>query len=341
MMTNLDLIKEFDNGKRLIHGSAHPTLKNQDLIEYNELSINSNGGTELTTRRIFDGLDRDLLSNFQIITSRVRELDPLRKKILHLHDLPGDPESDHLRDPVLRQRFDKLVFVSNWQYQQYRDYLGVPFDLQSTVIENGIDPADWIDKPKDKIRLIYSSTPHRGLNILIPVFVELAKTDPDIELDVYSSFGVYGWSERDQTYAELIDMCKTHPQINYFDARPHEEVLAAYQRAHILAYPSIWLETSCRVLMEAMSAGCMCIHPNYGALPETSGGLTMMYGGDNNLQEHAGIFAAHLKYAIDNIRNNDLSGLLKYIKSYADARYSWKNIITKWNSLLISMMEER
>lgn len=317
-------------------------LKNQEFIELNELNRESNGGTELTTRSLFDRLNAEDLDGIQIITSRVRDLQEDKLKILHLHDLPLDPESTHLSDSDLRERFNKLVFSSDWQYQQFRDYLGVPYDTKSAVILTGIDPIPLVEKPKDKIRLIYTSTPHRGLELLVPVFIELAKHNPDIELDVYSSFGIYGsqWKERNKPYERLFDLCRKHPQINYHDWVPNNEVREAYQRAHIFAYPSIWQETSCRSLIEAMSAGCVCVHPNFSALAETSGGLTVMYDGTHDLQDHVNIFANTLLYSIENVRKIDLTAMKGFVKSFADTRHSWDNVIRKWKGMIYSLKLE-
>lgn len=309
-------------------------MRNQELIQTNELNKNSNGGTELTTRRLYDFLDPEDLEGVQIITSRVRDLEEGKKRILHLHDLPGDPESLHLADENLRNRFDKIVFSSHWQYQQFRDQLGVPYDSRCVVIETGIDPLQFREKPKDKIRLIYTSTPHRGLELLVPVFMELAKHHNDIHLDVYSSFGIYGWEERDKPYEPLFGAIKEHPQMTYHGWQPNDVVRAAYEDAHIFAYPCIWQETSCRSLIEAMSAGCLSVHPNYSALPETSGGLTHMYNGTDNRLEHMHIFANALHNAIINFRHDDWSDGLRYIKSYADAKHSWQGIGVKWKQLL-------
>jgi len=313
---------------------------NEDLIELNELNKNSNGGTELCTRGIYNRLTREEITGVQLITSRVREIDNTRVKILHLHDLPGDPESSHLKDPENRAKFDKLVFVSNWQYQQYRDYLGVPYDHKSCVIENGIEPIPFNTKPKDKIRLIYTSTPHRGLEILVPVFCALAEKYPEIELNVFSSFGIYGvdWEKRDLQYKPLFDKMRDHPQINYHGWVDQETIRLAYQQAHIFAYPCIWPETSCRSLIEAMSAGCLSVHPNFGALSDTCGGLTIQYDGDHtDMNMHANIFAHTLMYAIENIKNNDLTQLLTFIKAYADLRFSWDSVMPKWKGLIASL----
>jgi UDP-glucose:(glucosyl)LPS alpha-1,2-glucosyltransferase len=343
--TNMDLINKsgFEKAPKTFKAPADPNLNNQDLIELNELNQASNGGTELTTRKLFDCLTREELEDIQIITARVRELDENRIRIYHLHDLPLDPEASHLKEESSRNRFHKLVFSSNWQYQQYQNYLGVPYSNHSMVIETGIDPIPLVEKPKDKIRLIYTSTPHRGLEILVPVFVELAKRNPDIELDVFSSFGIYGpgWEGRDAQYEPLFKICREHPQINYHGWADQETVRAAYQKAHILAYPCIWPETSCRSLIEAMSAGCLAVHPNFSALSDTAGGLTLQYGGDStDINVHANIFAHTLMYAIENMRVNDMTPLLSYVKSYADMRFGWDNIAIKWKSLIASLKAE-
>ena len=318
-------------------------MNNQDLIELNELNKESNGGTELTTRNLFHRLSSDELDGIQIITARVRDLDPDRIKIYHLHDLAGDPEASHLQDPASRARFQKLVFSSNWQYQQYRDYLGIPYSNHSTVIETGIEPIPLVDKPKDKIRLIYTSTPHRGLEILVPVFCALAEKYPNIELDVFSSFGIYGpgWQGRDEAYKPIFDRMKEHPQINYHGWADQETVRAAYQRAHIFAYPCIWPETSCRSLIEAMSAGCLAVHPNFSALADTSGGLTVQYDGDHEDQNlHANIFAHTLMYAIENVQKNDITNMMSFVKAYADSRFGWDSVIPKWKGLIASLKEQ-
>ena len=74
--------------------------------------------------------------------------------------------------------------------------LGVPYD-NCHVMRNAIDPVptNLIKKPdtKEQIRLIYHTTPHRGLELLVPVF-EFYKEYDNSYLDVFSSFEIYGWN---------------------------------------------------------------------------------------------------------------------------------------------------
>ena len=134
---------------------------------------------------------------------------------------------------------------------------------------------------------------------------------------------------------------KEHPQINYHGWADQETVRAAYQRAHIFAYPCIWPETSCRSLIEAMSAGCLAVHPNFSALADTSGGLTVQYDGDHEDQNlHANIFAHTLMYAIENVQNNDITNMMSFVKAYADTRFGWDSVIPKWKGLIASLKEQ-
>ena len=317
-------------------------MSNHDLMERNEINKNSKGGTELLQERLYDGkVPRELLEDFQIVFSRARELDDSKSKIYYCHDLPEDPESKRLSDPMFRKKFDKFVFVSSWQMQQYNTVRGVEYG-QSVVIKNSIKPIDINvinKKPGEKIRLIYTPTPHRGLEILVPVFMKLAETDPNIELDVYSSFKLYGWQERDEQFKEIFEQCKSHPQINYHGSVSNEELRAALPKADIFAYPSIWKETSCLCLIEAMSAGLLCIHPNIAALPETSMGLTWMYQWSEDKNQHASTFYHVLAQGVNVMRNNreQIKQDLYLQKVQTDRTHNWEGKAQEWTGLLESI----
>lgn len=309
-------------------------------MEVNELSKNARGGTELMLERLHGSLPEDLLSKFQIIPSRVRELDSTKKKIYWAHDLPGDNEAQFLKDAAAREQFDLLVFVSNWQYQQFRDYLGVPFDSNSIVIENGIVPFERKPKPTTgPINIIYFTTPHRGLELAWPAFKHLFdSTDLDIHFHVYSSFSIYGWSERDAPYEKLFDEIRQHPGATYYGAVSNEEIRKVLPDMHILAYPSIWEETSCLQLIEAMSAGLICVHSNLGALPDTSGGLTWMYQFDQDLTIHANRFANILGIAIENVISPGVQKQAEFAQLYANIRFDWQRKASAWKATLEGML---
>jgi len=306
-------------------------------FEVNEISKNSKGGTELMRMGLEERLPAELLEDFQIICSRVRNIEDDKIRVYWLHDLPEDPETNHLKDSDSRDRFHKMVFCGNWQYTRYRDYLGVPHDDSAIVLETAIDPITFESKPKDEVRLVYTSTPQRGLELLVPIFIELCKKHDNIVLDVFSSFNIYGWAESDKPYEKLFEMCRDHPKINYHGAQPNEVVREALKKAHILAYPSIWMECNSRSVIEGMSAGMLCVHPNLAGLPDTSGGMNFMYQWDPDKQKHARKFYTALSNAIDIVHTEDISNYLRLVKMYTDSRYNWTKVASQWQDLLMEL----
>jgi glycosyltransferase involved in cell wall biosynthesis len=303
-------------------------------MEENEISIKSNGGTEQTKRMVAAHLPAGLTDDFQIICSRVRKIEEDKIRVYWLHDLPHDPETNHLKNASSRDRFHKLVFCGNWQYNQYLNVLGVPSSDKNAVIDTPIIPIEPIVKPTDEVRLIYTSTPQRGLALLVPVFIELAKKYPNIKLDVFSSFSIYGWGQADDQFKELFDACRSHPQINYHGSQPNEVVREHLQRAHIFAYPSIWQECNSRALIEAMSAECLCIHPNLAGLSDTSGSITSMYQFIEDPSMHANHFYGLLDQSINIVHQEHARNYLRFVKNYADIRFNINNVAQQWTSLL-------
>ena len=133
-------------------------------IDDNGDVVAARGGTEMMKEGLFERLDPHLVSQFNIICSRVRDISEDKKNILWLHDTWDDPESQHLSNVESRNRFAKLVFVSNYQFQTYQAAHGIRYG-EASILKNAITPIDITpeDKESDVIRLIYHTTPHRGL----------------------------------------------------------------------------------------------------------------------------------------------------------------------------------
>ena len=57
----------------------------------NEVNKNAHGGSENMMEQLLEFLPDSYSDKFQIILSRVRELDEDKVRILYLHDLSNDP----------------------------------------------------------------------------------------------------------------------------------------------------------------------------------------------------------------------------------------------------------
>lgn len=312
-----------------------------DIVR-NELTKNAMGGSELMAGRLMASLPNSLLKEYQIILSRVTDqLDPSKIRILWCHDLSNDPQSNHLANGGWN-KFHLIVFVSYHQRQQFIDRYNIPYS-KTTVLQNAIEPFDRSKRTLGKqIRFIYHTTPHRGLEILVPVFQKLCEDYNNIHLDVYSSFGVYGWKERDKPYEGLFKIIEDDPNMTYHGGTDNDSIRKALLSADIFAYPCIWPETSCLALMEAMSAGVICVHSNLGALPETAANCTYMYNYTEDMSQHANIIYQILHSMLGNINNGNktFEAKTQMASDYASAFYDWNLRALQWKSLLEGLLNE-
>jgi len=314
------------------------------MIDRNEVNANSKGGTELSMGELESRLDTNVLTKFQVIPSRFRGLKDGLIPIYWVHDTEDDPEMNHLADGGWK-KFERIVFVSNWQMQRFIQKFNIPWS-KCVVLPNAVDPfpkpeaLDW----SGQIRFVYHTTPHRGLNVLVGAFDALSKVYPNVHLDVFSSFSIYGWEQRDEPYKPLFKFIDEHPNMTFHGAVPNSVVREALTKTHCFAYPCTWPETGCRALMEAMSAGLVCIHSNYGCLYETGFGLSKTYQYMEDPLDHANLFTRHLLTFMDTIKEmsgDTMNHLRKKIASDAGTRFSWESRGEQWNNFLKEILHDK
>lgn len=310
-------------------------------VVYDPGSINAAGGTELMLRGLESRLDKQLADRYSIGRAIMLFPKDNKTKIYWTHNLPGQmnisevSESRALHSSNRWNFVDKIVYVSDWQKQVYQKYYNFNQQDQARfkVLRNAITPIPAHTKPTDKIRLIYMSVPERGLFLLLNVFDKIASKYPNVELEVFSSYKLYGMPQRDVDFKNLFTRMASNPQIKYHGTVSNQEIHNALQRVHIFAYPSTFLETSCIALVEAMSAGCLCVHSDIAALPETAAGYTNMYSFDKNRVNHEVAFERKLEEAILQVQSGNTSHLVAQ-KEYINSNYSWNARIEEWNNYL-------
>ena len=321
------------------------------IFRYNDFS-DAYGGTEIMVSQLLKYVDNELLSKFDIIVSYPpRDFQPSDKpSILWIHDLQYDPTFDVLYDKDYQNKFNFFVFVSYYQrdgfIRKYNIPLGKCFVIKNAieVIDNNYNiNAKW--NSTEKIKITYSSMPHKGLRLAYEVFKELHKIfENKIELNVYSNYTTYGkaHSSRNLSYESLYTPLKNHNGINYYGSLDHQDLLNRLGDTHIWFLPSRFEETSCISLMEAASSKCVLVHSDLGALPETSSmfGWTSKY--NENINEHAKNEYNSLKDVINFLlldQTRDMSNHLDLQKEFFDVQYSWIRRKTEWEEFLTSILK--
>lgn len=308
--------------------------------------MNPKGGTEILKEQLIAQLPEESLDGINLIGSICHPSLVKEDKIniLWQHLSYDQPNVRLMQDRKFVDSIDYFIYVSHWQYNRFREIYKIP-EYKSFVIKNATHVFDTIEKQKDnKIKLLYTSTPWRGLAVLIKSIEILNKTREDFEVDIYSSTKIYGSkfdeNEKDK-FEVLFDKCKNTPNVNYLGYADNDSVRAAVQKAHIYAYPSIFEETSCLAVIEAMSAGCHVVTTNYGALPETCGEFATMIEFDSSGQNLIERYAETLNSVIDNYKNNLYKDDLEMQIKYYNKNYSWETRIQEWKNFLNYVRTEK
>lgn len=324
-------------------------------IIQDELSVAAQGGTELMKNKIDIFLKQeipDIWSKVDMYVSRVRNFNPLKPSIYYVHDLPNDSEVDHLfKDGG--KRFKAIVFVSNWQHQQFNAKFNIDPTVRQVIIPNGIEPiqpnSKWslLSDKSQPINIIYHTTPHRGLEILkwwienrMPLFDK--KITNRMHFDIFSSFNAYGWGERDKPYQPIFDYLSQHQSVEYHGFQSNETVREYLKNAHVFAYPCIWPETFCIAAVEAMSSKTPIVTSNLAALPETTGGWEVMYPFSSDINTNCALFAYQFEALLKIIEANPerFETECNLQKTRVDSIYNWNLIKYNWVALIKNIYED-
>ena len=288
---------------------------------------------------LFSRFPAKLLENKNLIKSICDSRTLVKDKINILWEqLSYDqPNVQNLKDRKYVDQLDWIIFNSHWSYNQFRLRFQIP-EYKTRVIQNFISPFPHpLKKDNSKIKLIYTSTPWRGLAILMRAVEMLNEKRKDFEVDIYSSTLLYG-SNFDELnrkkYQSLFDKCKEIPNINYKGLATNEEVRQALMKSHILAYPCIFEETSCLAAIEAMGAGCKVVTTNYGALPETCGRFARYICFEPHAQRMIDSYTEVLNEEMDNIFTEKTRKSLHLQVNHYNTEWSIETRLKEWEVFL-------
>lgn len=297
-------------------------------------SIPPRGGSDILEEGLRKRINFDDY-NVNLILSRCTEDQIVegKKNILWQHLNYNEPLTQGMTNKFFIRAIDAWVYVSHWQHEKFRYVYHIPVD-NAHVIKNAIDPIEYIPRRKgEKIRLIYTSAPFRGLDILLDSF-ELLNRD-DVELHVYSSTIVYGSGydkQHGETYRPLFERAANMRNVVYHGYKPNDEIKKALQQAHIFSYPSMFEETCCLAMIEAGAAGCRLIGQNLGALAETGAEFATLVPIRIDKKTIAEKYASALNQVVDNYWDDE--PILQTQSQYFNHFYSWDRIVGQWKQML-------
>lgn len=243
-----------------------------------------------------------------------------KKTYLWLHDVPN--VTDYTVDVV--NSYDKIIMLTKF----HRSFLKhVPED-KIYYSSNGIDVESIEKIEQEKIKripkkMIYASSPDRGLDKAMDIFEKLQEEDSGWELH-----WAYGWNTFDAIRKdkkslgwkeEMVD------RMNKLGVVQHgrigkDDLYRLYFSSNIWLYPTQFDEINCIVAQEAQACGCIPVTTLHGALQEVVI--------ENTFYLHEGVVVKDLFNQVLNTEDQTLH-------LEARERFDWQNTADAWLEDLI------
>jgi glycosyltransferase involved in cell wall biosynthesis len=186
---------------------------------------------------------------------------------------------------------DRLVFPSESALNEHasrgvthRKATVLPYFLPEAWMTTAAS-AERTSSPRPYFLMAGRLIPEKGFQTVIP-FMERF---PEADLRIVGA-GPYG--------KELRRLSSHLPNVHHLDFAGTPEMIGLYRHAEAVIVPSLFLETFCYVVIEALSVGTPVILRDFGPLPElmglSHGGLT--FGTGEDLAEKMGLLLRDTGY---------------------------------------------
>lgn len=190
--------------------------------------------------------------------------------------------------------FDDYINLYTSPSHSHREKMSVrtPSPSKWVVVPNGCDSKSYIPNKVDG-RVIYASSPDRGLHWLLQIWPKIEKVVPNAHLRIF--YEINKWmaglvdappinrdivvlSHRARYVREALKRLKNH-RIEVIGSVSRSEIKKEFEQASILAYPTDtinYTEGFSVTLMEACASGTIPVTTSVDALGEIYGGYVPM-----------------------------------------------------------------
>lgn len=194
----------------------------------------------------------------------------------------------------------KIFALSEFHGRYLHSMFGVPKD-KIIVTRNGINPTRFL-RPrgqKEFGKIVFSSSPDRGLIRALHVMDEVVKTFPEAKLHCYYGFDNMMKMGMTELAAQIQKEMFARPYVVNHGNLTQSELTKELSTACVWLYPTNFLETYCITAIEAL---CSRVHPvvrAWGALPDTlQGSYSSLVDHDCESPEDVRTYAEHVVTAL-------------------------------------------
>lgn len=254
--------------------------------------------------------------------------------MLWLHDVPNNPDFTEERIA----KIDKIAVLSEYhksilRMQKNGEFFPVPED-KVFLTANGIPEMLQKTWNGDPHRLIYMSSPDRGLVYLLKMWPAIKSAVHDASLHIFYGFHVYdvlyGDNPARLKWKQQIMEMMNQDGIEYHGRVGHPKLHEEINKSGIWAYPTDFTEISCISAMKAQSLGAIPVTTNLAALEETvKNGVKV----DVDIRTKKGQ-EEYQKALIDLMQDEaKQKDIREQMITWAQDYFQWKNVAAAWDVL--------
>jgi 2-polyprenyl-3-methyl-5-hydroxy-6-metoxy-1,4-benzoquinol methylase/glycosyltransferase involved in cell wall biosynthesis len=264
------------------------------------------------------------------------------ERALWLHDADY---GDRLT-PERLERATKVLVMSKFQLELLDEMYGIKD--KALLTRNGIETGFFggAAGPRQQ-RVVFSSSPDRGLDVLLEVWPLVLKQVPEAELHhtyapVYHEYRKL-YPHLQQFHNRIEELQKATTNVVAHDSLGQQQLAALYETARCWAYPS-WNtiaqapfpEISCISAMEAQAAGVVPVCLNYAALKET-----VVCGARVDIKQRSGKLTKPWKEEFAGCIIRALTDDAWFEKETAigieyASELDWSGVVDQWETALLS-----
>ena len=226
------------------------------------------------------------------------------------------------------QNFEKIMCLSQFHKDYVMGKQGVKAD-KIMLTRNGLDPEkfNFTRKPKDHNKIVFMSSPDRGLDRAMFVCDELIKEFPEIKLHVYYGLeNLYKYGLKDM--AEMLKkMMDDRPYVVYHGFTEQSKMYHEVSDAVMWCHPANFIETFCITALEMLALGVFPVTRRLGALKNTLADAESK--GQAIMLDHCASTLPEIKEYVDKLKDVILNKKWECVSLDVNT-VSWQGVAEQW-----------
>lgn len=218
---------------------------------------------------------------------------------------------------------DQTVTISPYHTQYFKE----KYDIEAQHIDLPVRTWEYDNKTeKVKNRIIFTSVPDRGLDIVALIFPRILEKVPDASLVVTSDYRL--WGSGQPMNSQYVQKFLRMPNVQFLGGVKRDRLIEEQLKAQVHLYPfgGQTEELFCIAVAESQVAGVLPITSPDGAIGTTNMGILM----DGSARTPA-VQQAFVDTVATHIQRDDLSDVQDGLREKARKRFDVNRILQEWD----------